>query len=110
MLPFPEESQLRQNRATQSMVHAGCFSVSIIHRTDKDYGIFKVSTYVSARDCTRGCTDTVRESALKVENPLPHRGIEPASKACLSDALPTELHSLPSDILSTTQGSLKTIA
>ena len=41
-----------------------------------------------------GCTDTVRESALKVDwekNPLPHRGIEPASAACRSDALPTEL-------------------
>ena len=43
-----------------------------------------------------GNTDTVRESALKVDSgkkiPLPHRGIEPASAACRSDALPTELH------------------
>ena len=41
------------------------------------------------------CTDTVRESALKVDwekNPLPHRGIEPASAACRSGALPTKLH------------------
>ena len=30
---FPRESQLRQNRATQPTVHAGCFSVSIIHQT-----------------------------------------------------------------------------
>ena len=30
---FPWESQLRQSRATQSTVHPGCFSVSIIHRT-----------------------------------------------------------------------------
>ena len=30
---FPGESQLRQSRATQPTVHAGCFSVSIIHRT-----------------------------------------------------------------------------
>ena len=30
---FPRENQLRQSRATQPMVHAGCFSVSIIHRT-----------------------------------------------------------------------------
>ena len=29
---FPGESQLRQSRATQSVVHAGCFSVSVIHR------------------------------------------------------------------------------
>ena len=30
---FPGESQLQQSRATQPTVHAGCFSVSIIHRT-----------------------------------------------------------------------------
>ena len=30
---FSGESQLRQSRATQPTVHAGCFSVSIIHRT-----------------------------------------------------------------------------
>ena len=29
---FPGESHLRQNRATRPTVHAGCFSVSIIHR------------------------------------------------------------------------------
>ena len=29
---FPGESQLRQSRATKPTVHAGCFSVSIIHR------------------------------------------------------------------------------
>ena len=36
--------------------------------------------------CTE-CTDTVRESALKVDwekNPLPHQGIEPALAACQS--------------------------
>ena len=32
-----------------------------------DYGIFHVRTDVNARDCTRGCTDTIRESALKVD-------------------------------------------
>ena len=44
------------------------------------------------------CTDTVRESALEVDwekNPLPHPGIEPASGACQSDALSTELHPHP---------------
>ena len=30
---FPVESHLRQSRATQPRLHAGCFSVSIIHRT-----------------------------------------------------------------------------
>ena len=46
-----------------------------------------------------GSTDTVRESALKVDsgkkNPLPHRGIEPASSECRSDTLATELHPRP---------------
>ena len=28
---FPGESQLRESRATQPTVHAGCFSVFIIH-------------------------------------------------------------------------------
>ena len=33
-----------------------------------DYGIFNVRTIVNACDCIRGCTDTVRESALKVDS------------------------------------------
>ena len=33
LVDFPGESQLQQSRATQSTVHAECFSVSIIHRT-----------------------------------------------------------------------------
>ena len=36
----------------------------------------------------RVCT----ESGLWEKNPLPQRGIEPASAACWSDAVPTELH------------------
>ena len=32
-----------------------------------DYRIFNVHTDVNACDCTRGCTDTERESALKVD-------------------------------------------
>ena len=32
-----------------------------------DYRIFNVHRDVHACDCTQGCTDTVRESALKVE-------------------------------------------
>ena len=32
------------------------------------YGIFNVCTYDNACDCPRGCTDTVRESALKVDS------------------------------------------
>ena len=33
-----------------------------------DYRIFNVRTDVNAGDCTRECTDTVRESALKVDS------------------------------------------
>ena len=33
-----------------------------------DYGIFSVRTDVNECDCARGCTDTVRESALKVDS------------------------------------------
>ena len=36
--------------------------------TDIDYKIFNVRTDVNACDCTRVCTDTVRESALKVDS------------------------------------------
>ena len=61
-----------------------------------DYKILNMRTNVDECKCTRGCTDTERESELKGEsgrkNPLQQRGIEPASAACRSDALPTELH------------------
>ena len=33
-----------------------------------DYMIFNVHTDVNACDCTQWCTDTVRESALKVDS------------------------------------------
>ena len=33
-----------------------------------DYRIFTVPTDVNARDCTRGCTDTEKESALKADS------------------------------------------
>ena len=62
---FPGESQLRQSRAAQPRVHAGCFSVSIIHRTlTWTTGFFNVRTDVNSCDCARRCTDTVRKSAL----------------------------------------------
>ena len=33
-----------------------------------DFGTFNMRTDVNACDCTRGCTDTVRESALTVDS------------------------------------------
>ena len=44
-----------------------------------DYGIFNVRTDVNACDCARGCTDTVRESALKADSEgekIPCRTVE----------------------------------
>ena len=66
-------------------------------------GIFNVRTDVNACDCVAhgGCTDTVKESALTDDwekNPLPHRGIEPVSAACRSDAIPAELHPNPFNV------------
>ena len=60
-----------------------------------EHGIFNMRTYIKVCNCTWGCTDTVREPALKVDqakNPLLQWGIEPALAGCQSDALPTELH------------------
>ena len=64
--------------------------------SDLDYRIFNLHTDTDACECTgwpdgvgRGwVTDTIRESALKVElgrNPLLLCGIEPALAACWSD-------------------------
>ena len=47
-------------------------------------------TDVNACDCTKGCEDTVGDSALKVDwekNSFPHWGIGPVQAACQSDAL-----------------------
>ena len=98
---FPGESQLRQSRATQPPVHAGCSSVSIIHRTRTWTMRSLTCAQMLLNVIAHGkCSDTVRESALKADsgekNSLPNRGIEPASAACRVDALPTELHPHPS--------------
>ena len=67
-------------------------------KSDIDYRIFNVRTDVNnACDCTRAvyghCKRVCTISWLwEKKNPLPHRGIEPASAACRSDALSTELH------------------
>ena len=100
------KSQLRQSRATKPIAHAVFnFLKQCFHNppnSDMDNGIFNVHTDVNACDCTRGCTDTIRESALKVDSrkkkrkkPLPHRRIDSTSTTCRCDALPTELHPNP---------------
>ena len=68
LLP-PGESQLRQTRSTHTTVHAGCFSVSIIHRT-RTWTTESLTCAQMLMHATAygGCTDTVRESALKVDS------------------------------------------
>ena len=95
-MPSPGKASCNSH-ATQPTAHAGCFSVSIIHRTltwaTGSLTCTQMLMHVIAR---RGVWTHIRESALKVESgtkyPLPPRGIEPASAACRSDTLPTELH------------------
>ena len=79
------------------MVRAGYVCLAIIHRTLTWTTGFLTCAQMLMRAIAHGCVRTrVRESALKDDsgqkNPLPHRGFEPASAACRSDALPTELH------------------
>ena len=90
--PLPGESQLRQSRATQPTVHTGCLIIHNPLNSDMDYGIFNVRTDVNACDCTLGCTDTLRDSALKVDSwrKIPCRTGE--SNLRRQRALPTELH------------------
>ena len=51
--------------------YGACWVFLCFHKpsnSDMDYGIFNVRTDVSARNCARGCTETVRESALTVDS------------------------------------------
>ena len=51
--------------------YGACWVLLCFHNlpnSDMDYKIFNMRTDVNACDCTRGCTDTVRESALKVDS------------------------------------------
>ena len=87
--------------ATESRypTHGAWWVFQCVHNppnSNADCRIFNVCTDVNACDCTWGFTDTRKrvctESGLWEKNPLLHRGFEPASAACQSDALPTELH------------------
>ena len=66
---FPRERQLRQSRATQPTVHAGCFSVSIIHRTLTWTTGALTYALMLMHAIAHGVVRThVRESALKVDS------------------------------------------
>ena len=62
-----------QPAATESRnpIYGACWVFSFFYNpqnSDMDYGIFDAHTDVRARDCTRGCADTVKESALSVDS------------------------------------------
>ena len=66
---FPGESQL-QRLEWRYPTYGACRVLQCLHSPPNsfmDYGIFNVRTDVNACDCAQGCTDTVRESALKVD-------------------------------------------
>ena len=82
-----------------------CQCVQYFHVSEQWYGRQRLGLLTGAQMlmhtiARRGCTDTIREPALKVDwekNPLPHQGLEPASVlrlACLLDILLTELFPL----------------
>ena len=65
---FPGESQVRQSSATQTTVHAGCVSVSIIHRTlTWTTGSLTCAQMLVHAIAHGGVRTHVRESAQKVE-------------------------------------------
>ena len=88
---FPGESQLRQSHTTKPSVHAGCFSVSIFHRTlTRTTGSLTCAQMLMHAIAHGDVRTHLRESSPKVDwekNPVPHWGIEPASAAWWSDAL-----------------------
>ena len=72
-------------------MHAGCFSVFIFHRA--------LSWTTGSLTCPQILNHAIAHEGVRTyvrENPLPHRGIEPATAACRSDVLPTEQHLHPS--------------
>ena len=65
----PWESQLQQGRATQPTVHAGYFSVSIIHRTlTWTTGSVTCAQMLMHANAQGSIRIHVRESALKVDS------------------------------------------
>ena len=95
---FPREGQQWQRCATQPILHAGCFSISIIHQTlTWITGSLTCAQMLTHATACGGVWTHVRvytESWYWEKNVLPHRWMEPESEVlvCRSDTLPTELH------------------
>ena len=86
---------VRRSSHKSSATHSNqCMQYCRVSRQWYGCQIFNMCTNVDAHG---GCTDTVRESALKADwekNPLPHQVLEPMSALHLafqSDILPNEL-------------------
>ena len=74
---FPRERQLWQSRY---QTYGACWVFRCFHNpsnSDMDYRIFNVHTDVDACSYTQGCTDSIRESSLKVHSgrPIPCRTV-----------------------------------
>ena len=102
-ITIPGESQLRQSRSIQPAVHVGCFTVSIIRQTlTWTTGSLTCAQMLMHAIAHGACTDTERESALKVDSgrKIPCRTGDSnlhQPTACRSDTLLTELlHPRPS--------------
>ena len=67
-LGFPVESHLRQSRATQPAVHAGCCRVSIIHRTLTWTTGSLTCAQMSMHAIAHGGVRAPKKSALKVDS------------------------------------------
>ena len=98
---FIGESQLRQRRATQPTVQAGCLSFfRNPPNSNMGYGIFNMLSDVNACDCNRGLTDTVRESALKVDSgrKIPRRTGESNLRRRRADPILYQLSYIPTPL------------
>ena len=99
---FPGESQLQQSRYP---TQGACGVFQCFHNpldSDMDFGILNVCTDVNACNRTRGCVDTLRESALKVDSGRKIPCCTGESNLCRWRAgpvlQPTELHPIPTQI------------
>ena len=98
-IAFPGESKLRQSRAAQPTLPAGCFSVSIIHRTlTWTTGSLTCAQMLMRAIAHRDIRTHVRESAQKVDSGRKSLAT-PGNQTCVSGVpfrcSTNELHPLP---------------
>ena len=88
----------KKTSATATVVGQTLFARDNLVFLSKQFRIFNVHIDVNACDCTRACTDTVRESALKVDSGRKSLAAPGESTVCRRRAgpmlEPVELHPL----------------